>query len=286
LKGPGLYLPPIVTAIIRRQSFPLIHLTAPHPCLQYFSIIVQNNEISVSPNLKLPSFPLAHHIRHVLRHAPHRFRQRTATPPLQITNTFVQPDTAPNQRVRAVNHDHIAPLPLRMWDLRVPGIHAVRQARQLDRVRDEDTSPGIRAVGGRQRGRVQVDAVGDDAVIGGPRRRDAAGEAGVAVVEGVHGVEDVGEGRRAGVQGGEAGVVVGGAVAEGDDGAVFFAQTGHELERAGELGGEGDEFDGGFEVGFAVGFFGRGLVGNQEEVCVVGTASARCEEGPFYVGAK
>lgn len=173
-----------------------------------------------------------------------------------------------------------------MWDLRVPGIHAIRQARQLDRVRDEDTSPRVRAVGGRERRRVQVDAVGDDAVIGAPRRRDAAGEAGVAVVEGVHGVENVGEGRRAGVEGGEAGVVVGGAVAEGDDGAVFFAQTRHEVERAGEFGGEGDEFDGGFEVGVAVDFFGRGLVGDQEEVGVVGAASARCEEASFYVGAQ
>jgi len=133
---------------------------------------------------------------------------------------------------------------------------------------------------------VQVDAVGDDAVIGGSRRGDTADEAGVAMVEGVHGVEDVREGRRSGVQGSDARVVVGGAVAERDDGAVFFVETGDELERAGKFGSDGDEFDGRSEIVFPIGFFCGGLVGDQEEVCVVGTASARGEEAAFYVGAK
>lgn len=106
------------------------------------------------------------------------------------------------------------------------------------------------------------------------------------MVEGVHGVEDVREGRGAGFEGGDAGVVVGGAVAERHDGAVFLGQAGDELERAWEFGREGDELDGGFEIGFAVGFFGRGFVGNQEQVCVVGSASAWGQEASFYVGAE
>ena len=166
------------------------------------------------------------------------------------------------------------------------GIHAVRQAGQLDRVRDEDTSRRICAERGRQGRGVQVDAVGDDAVIGGLWRRDAAGETGVAVVEGIHGVEDVRQGRGAGVEGGGGDVVVGGAVAEGDDGVVVLGQMGDEGERAWELGGEGDEFDVGFETGFAVRFFRAGLVGDEEEVGVVGTAFGGGEEAAFDVGAE
>ena len=134
---------------------------------------------------------------------------------------------------------------------------------------------------------MQVDAVRDDAIVRCLRRCDTARQARVAVVEWGHGVESVGQGRGAGGEGGGAGAIRGGAVAEGDDDVpVRFGQVGDEGNGAGEFGGEGDEFDGRGQARGAVGGFGRGGRGGEEEVGVVGTAFGRGEEGAFDVGAE
>ena len=114
-----------------------------------------------------------------------------------------------------------------MPDLRIPAVQTVRQPRHLRAVRHEHRAAGAGAEQERRDARVQMHAVGQDAVVrrarpgcGRVRQGDERGQArvggGAVVREPGHAVEGVGEACCAGGEGGEALRVGGGGVAEGD----------------------------------------------------------------------
>ena len=96
-------------------------------------------------------------------------------------------------------------------------VDAVRHAGHFDAIGDEDAFGRVIAEGEAQSCWMQVDPVGDDAVVAATCCHEAC-EAGLAVLERRHRVEGVGQGGGADVEGGEAFRVGGGGVAEGDHG--------------------------------------------------------------------
>lgn len=235
-------------------ALPLPNHPPTHPRLQHLPFLAQHHQIRPVP---LPQHahpaPLqrvrrvdAHQRGHVLRHRAHRCRQRAPAPRHEVADALRQGAAAADQRFRVlfalavddglgaggvggVGEGVVGLLALRVRDLRVARVDAGRDggAGELDAVGDEDSAVGGGAVKERDGGWVQVVAVGDEGVVGrwgrvGGGEGDEAGEAGDAGGEGRHGVEGVGEGGCAGVQGGEALVVGGGGVAEGDADGVGF----------------------------------------------------------------
>ena len=99
---------------------------------------IQNDKVRPPAKLQHAPLTLSHHYRNILRHAPHRLCQSTPRHLHHVPHAFVECATAPNQRVRPVNHHAIPNLPLLMWYLSVPGIYAVRQTGQFDAIGDED----------------------------------------------------------------------------------------------------------------------------------------------------
>ena len=216
---------------------------------------IQHDEIGPPPGLQDAALALGHQPGHILRHAPDRLGQGAIRHGHHVPHALLQGAARTDQglslRVSALlfaDQGHpAAHLPLAAADLAIAGVDAVGQARQLDAVGDEDAAGRVGAQRHAQHARVQVHAVGDDGVVGPVRLGQAhqAGQAGLAVVEGRHGVEDVGQGSGAGVQGREARVVGGGGVAERDgDAGVLALQVADQPEGAGQFGREGHQFEG------------------------------------------
>ena len=138
---------------------------------------------------------------------------------------------------------------------------------------------------------MQVDAVCDDAEI---RARGAGGFAQsaegpwVAVVQGLHGVEEVREHGRAGLQGGGGGFVGCFGVAQGDADAAG-GEFGDRGGDAGEFGGGGYEgYVGWGEICGAVARFEvwEAVWGGLQDGGAMDAAFGGGDEGPFAVGAE
>ena len=87
-----------------------------------------------------------------------------------------------------------------------------------------------------------MDAVADEFGVEGVVVEDGSDDAGVAVVEGAHGVEGVGGGGGSGLNAGDCFGGFGVGVAEGDADVEGGAVT-DEVEGSGCLGGDSDEAD-------------------------------------------
>ncbi len=279
-------------------------------------IQIQDDEIGPPPSLQAAALTLAHQRGHILRHTAHRLRQGAMRHGDHVAHALIQcaagayqglsfrlpslPTTLLLIFLYLLPHQSHPPahLPLPAPDLPVPGIDPVRQTGQLDTIGDQDAVGGVGAQRHAQHAGVQVHAVGDDGVVGPVRRRLVAhepGQARLAVVEGWHGVEDVRQCSGAGVQGGEAGVVGCGGVAERDGYArVGLLEVCYQGEGAGEFGREGDQFENRGGVGEVVDAFwagagaGAGAAGVEVDKVagVVGAFFRGVQVWAFGVGAE
>lgn len=151
---------------------------------------------------------------------------------------------------------------------------------------DEDGASGVGLVGETDRVRVGVDAINNDAVVGSLvfGHAEDTNHTGVSVVEGVHGVEEVGE---------ESGTVVDADLSLLDGGDGVTLRDGHTLGdhelnglgSTGVLGGNGDDLDvveGAVHVHDALGALHRGL----DAVKRMSTSSLRSNEGTLTVATE
>ena len=162
---------------------------------------------------------------------------------------------------------------------RAEPVIAVADPRRRHRVRDEQAPPRLRGEDRPQHRGVQVHAVGDELDVDRCLEQ-GTDRSGVAVVQGRHGVEEMGADAGARVDRGPHDVVRRVGVADRDDHAGV-GETAYGVEAAGQLGGDRDHADGPLARGEQR--VGARSVGRGEQVATVGTRPSGAQPRPLEV---
>jgi len=123
------------------------------------SIRTKHHKIASPTRLELSPIFQPHSIRHIFRYTPHRLLDWDLSPCHQIPHALIQSNASTNQGICVLNGNFIPLFQLVERDLGVSRINPIRQTREFNAIRDQNTVRRRRSIRDSHDPRMEMDSI-------------------------------------------------------------------------------------------------------------------------------